>query len=47
MDKFIITSGCPWPKATVKSPMGAHDLRPMILRNSSNEEEEEIEIPKS
>ncbi len=38
------TSGCPWSKATVKSPVGARDLRPMILRNSSSEE---IEIPKS
>jgi hypothetical protein len=38
-----------WPSATVKSPVGARDLRPMIFRNSSNkeEEEEEIEIPKS
>jgi hypothetical protein len=43
------TSGCMWPSATVKSPVGARDLRPMIFRNSSNkeEEEEEIEIPKS
>ncbi len=24
--EFIWTSGCPWPKATVKSPMGACDL---------------------
>jgi len=23
------TSGCPWSKATVKSPVGAHDLRPV------------------
>jgi hypothetical protein len=47
MNIFNVTSGCPWPKATVKSLVGAHDLRPMILRNSSSEEEEEIEIPKS
>jgi hypothetical protein len=25
----VITSGCPWPKATVKSPVGARDLRPV------------------
>jgi hypothetical protein len=25
----IYTSGCPWPKATVKSPVGAPDLRPL------------------
>ncbi len=25
---YIYTSGCPWPKATVKSPVGARDLRP-------------------
>jgi len=47
MNIFNVTSGCPWPKATVKSLVGAHDLQPMILRNSSSEEEEEIEIPKS
>jgi hypothetical protein len=23
------TSGCPWPKDTVKSPVGARDLRPV------------------
>jgi len=23
------TSGCPWPKATVKSPVSARDLRPV------------------
>jgi len=26
---FILTSGCLWPKATVKSPVGARDLRPL------------------
>ncbi len=26
---FSKTSGCPWPKATVKSPVGARDLRPL------------------
>jgi hypothetical protein len=26
---IIITSGCPWPKATVKSLVGARDLRPL------------------
>ncbi len=25
----ICTSGCPWPKAIVKSPVGARDLRPL------------------
>jgi hypothetical protein len=24
--EFHLTSGCPWPKATVKSPVGARDL---------------------
>jgi hypothetical protein len=23
------TSGCPWPKATLKSPVGARDLGPL------------------
>ncbi len=26
-----ITSGCPWPKATVKSPLGACNLRPLFF----------------
>jgi hypothetical protein len=26
---IIDTSGCPWPKATMKSPVGARDLRPL------------------
>ncbi len=26
---FITTSGCAWLKATVKSPVGARDLRPV------------------
>jgi hypothetical protein len=25
------TSGCPWPKATMKSPMGACNLRPLFF----------------
>jgi hypothetical protein len=29
LQSFPITSGCPWPKATVKSPVGARDLRPL------------------
>jgi hypothetical protein len=28
--QFSQTSGCPWPKAIVKSPVGAHDLRPPV-----------------
>ncbi len=28
---FIATSGCPWPKATVKSPVGACNLRPLFF----------------
>jgi hypothetical protein len=30
IDSFT-TSGCPWPKATVKSPMGARNLRPLFF----------------
>jgi len=26
---LYITSGCPWPKATLKSPLGARDLGPL------------------
>ncbi len=26
---FTITSGCSWPKATLKSPVGARDLGPL------------------
>jgi hypothetical protein len=28
---FKRTSGCPWPKATVKSPVGACNLRPLFF----------------
>ncbi len=28
---FSITSGCPWPKATMKSPMGACNFRPLFF----------------
>jgi hypothetical protein len=27
--RICCTSGCPWPKVTVKSPVGARDLRPV------------------
>jgi hypothetical protein len=30
-NKLKITSGCSWPKATVKSPMGACNLRPLFF----------------
>jgi hypothetical protein len=26
---IMTTSGCPWPKATLKSPVGARDLGPL------------------
>ncbi len=28
---IIWTSGCPWPKATLKSPVGARDLGPVLF----------------
>jgi hypothetical protein len=29
MQESVDTSGCPWPKATLKSPVGARDLGPL------------------